>query len=191
MLIHDVQYMRHCHVLYYHIFSIHGSVSPYTLNRDSNVWDGIHKVQVFTARRSVAAVRKAGRLFTWVDGSLGYLSHNNITSVATSCGQSQTWQVCWAVHCMCFYWILPFITYWLIWISTYFLRLHYPRYCHSAISSQILTCIVIFLMDPKIWCNSCCEGLKKNRLLISCLAYKRSRILDLRGFFWEGCSCFS
>jgi alpha-tubulin suppressor-like RCC1 family protein len=43
--------------------------------------DGIYKVQVSTSFKHVVAVKKAGQLFTWGDGSHGCLGHNN------SCGE--------------------------------------------------------------------------------------------------------
>jgi alpha-tubulin suppressor-like RCC1 family protein len=53
-------------------------LAPYTLHRDSKLWDGIYKVQISSTSFHVAAVTKAGQLFTWSSRSQGCLTHNNI-----------------------------------------------------------------------------------------------------------------
>jgi hypothetical protein len=75
-LIHNVQYMGHYHILQPHAFFVHGTMASYTLHCDSKVWDGIYKVQVSATYTHVAAVTKAGRLFTWGSGYNGCLGHN-------------------------------------------------------------------------------------------------------------------
>jgi alpha-tubulin suppressor-like RCC1 family protein len=49
----------------------------YTLYRDSKVWGGIYKVQVSATVDHVAAVTKAGWLFTWGSGLYDCLGYNS------------------------------------------------------------------------------------------------------------------
>jgi hypothetical protein len=104
---------------------------------------------------------------------------------------SGTWRVCWAVHCVCGCWMVPFGSYWFIWTSTNFLLFHYFRYCDSAIHYQSLLVLLSFLWTLRGDAIRCVRDLERIGSWSKVGSTKQVGFsLDLWGFFWEGCGWF-
>ena len=151
-------------------------MAPYTLHHDFKVWEW-NLLGTSFLHNEACCSSDEGRAIVHLGWRLGWLPWSQqLRQQWAAAETSQTWRVCWAFHCVCLCWTLPFGSYWLIWIGTNFLLFHYPRYCLSAIYYQSLLVLLSFLWILKCDVIHSVRDLKI-RLLILGWVYKRGWIL--------------